>query len=93
MYRTSRWLNAISIFIDHTNELALLRELDFVSKIQKVKSYSRRAIVDEVSIDQQIVANSYGPSYGQIAQLNGHLVHEQGYKGQGRIIAVMDASL
>ena len=92
VYRTSRWLNAISIFIDHTNELALLRELDFVSKIQKVKSYSRRAIVDEVSIDQQIVANSYGPSYGQIAQLNGHLVHEQGYKGQGRIIAVMDAS-
>ena len=92
VYRTSRWLNAISVFIDHTNELALLRELDFVSKIQKVKSYSRRAIVDEVSIDQQIVANSYGPSYGQIAQLNGHLVHEQGYKGQGRIIAVMDAS-
>ena len=92
VYRTSRWLNAISVFIDHTNELALLRELDFVSKIQKVKSYSRRAIVDEVSTDQQIVANSYGPSYGQIAQLNGHLVHEQGYKGQGRIIAVMDAS-
>ena len=25
-----------SIFIDHTNELALLRELDFVSKIQNI---------------------------------------------------------
>ena len=78
--------------IEHKNDLALIRELDFVSKIQKVKSYSRINTVEELGFDQEIVANSYGPSFGQIAQLNGHLVHEQGYKGQGRIIAVMDAS-
>jgi subtilisin family serine protease len=92
VYRSSRWLNAISVFIEHKNDLALIRELDFVSKIQKVKSYSRKNAVEELGFDQEIVANSYGPSFGQIAQLNGHLVHEQGYKGQGRIIAVMDAS-
>ena len=92
VYRSSRWLNAISVIIEHKNDLVLISELDFVSKIQKVKSYYRRAIVDEVGFDQKVVANSYGPSYGQIAQLNGHLVHEQGHKGQGIIIAVMDAS-
>ena len=92
VYRSSRWLNAISVIIEHKNDLVLISELDFVSKIQKVKSYYRKAIVDEVGFDQKVVANSYGPSYGQIAQLNGHLVHEQGHKGQGIIIAVMDAS-
>jgi len=92
VYRSSRWLNAISVIIEHKNDLVLISELDFVSKIKKVKSYYRRAIVDEVGFDQKVVANSYGPSYGQIAQLNGHLVHEQGHKGQGIIIAVMDAS-
>ena len=92
VYRSSRWLNAISVFIEDKNELALISELDFVSKIQKVKSYSRINAIEELGLDLEIVANSYGPSFGQIAQLNGHLVHEQGYKGQGRIIAVMDAS-
>jgi subtilisin family serine protease len=37
-------------------------------------------------------ATPYGASYGQIAQLNGYLVHEQGHKGEGIVIAVMDAS-
>lgn len=92
VYRSSRWLNAISVFIEHKNDLELISELDFVSKIQKVKSYSRINALEELEFDKKIVANSYGPSFGQIAQLNGHLVHEQGYKGQGRIIAVMDAS-
>ena len=92
VYRSSRWLNAISVFIEHENDLRLISELDFVSKIQKVKSYSRINALEELGLDLEKSANSYGPSFGQIAQLNGHLVHEQGYKGQGRIIAVMDAS-
>ena len=92
VYRSSRWLNAISVFIEHKDDLRLISELDFVSKIQKVKSYSRINALEELGLDLEKSANSYGPSFGQIAQLNGHLVHEQGYKGQGRIIAVMDAS-
>ncbi len=33
----------------------------------------------------------YGDSYNQIAMLNGHLVHNQGYNGEGMTIAVLDA--
>jgi serine protease AprX len=33
----------------------------------------------------------YGPSYTQIHQLNGDVLHNLGYRGQGKVIAVLDA--
>jgi hypothetical protein len=34
---------------------------------------------------------NYGPSYTQIHQLNGDVLHNLGYRGQGMVIAVLDA--
>jgi hypothetical protein len=34
---------------------------------------------------------NYGPSFRQIQMLNGNLLHEQGFRGQGKVIAVLDA--
>lgn len=93
VYRESRWLNAVSIFFTGTEEISLLKDLDFVAKIEFVNSYSRIDIQQKDSfINHRFISNPYGPSYGQIKQLNGHLVHEQGYRGNGVLIAVMDAS-
>ena len=33
----------------------------------------------------------YGPSYDQIHLLNGDVLHNMGYRGQGKVIAVLDA--
>jgi hypothetical protein len=33
----------------------------------------------------------YGPSHGQIHLLNGDVLHNQGYRGQGMVIAIIDA--
>ncbi|MCX6244233.1 MAG: S8 family peptidase [Bacteroidetes bacterium] len=33
----------------------------------------------------------YGPSYNQIHMMNGDLLHNLGYRGQGKVIAVLDA--
>jgi serine protease AprX len=34
---------------------------------------------------------NYGPSHGQIHLLNGDILHNMGYRGQGKVIAVLDA--
>jgi len=34
---------------------------------------------------------NYGPSYAQIHQMNGDVLHNMGYRGQGKVIAVLDA--
>lgn len=93
VYRESRWLNAVSIIVNNHSDIAELRSLEFVDHIQKVKRYkSERPIVGERSDNEFIQNELYGPSFGQIAQLNGHFVHQEGYYGQGRTIAVIDAS-
>ena len=33
---------------------------------------------------------NYGPSFNQIHMLNGDLLHDMGYRGQGKVIAVLD---
>ena len=92
VYRESRWLNAISVSLSAPEEIADIKDMVFVKKVQKIKTYfNSESEVYNVS-NFSLVANAYGPSYGQLAQLNGHLVHEQGHKGEGIVIAVMDAS-
>ena len=38
-----------------------------------------------------LVDFNYGGSLNQIEMLNGHLLHQQNYTGQGKIVAIMDA--
>ena len=40
---------------------------------------------------RQAGAYNYGPSYNQIHMMNGDILHNQGYRGQGMVIAVLDA--
>ena len=91
IYRESRWLNAVSIQINETHNLKTIKELVFVKSVQKVKSYYREK-VETIQNNFVLDESDYGPSFGQIAQLNGHLLHEQGFKGAGKTIAVIDAS-
>lgn len=91
VHRQSKWLNAVSVFLNNQHDISELRALDFVKRVQKVKKF--KSEFPEVNADVQLVQNElYGPSFGQIAQFNGQYVHQQGYYGQGRTIAVMDAS-
>ena len=91
VYRESRWLNAVSVVVNSSNDLSKIKELPFVKSVTKVKSYFRET---PIQAEHNFESNDsdYGPSFGQIAQLNGHILHEQGYTGQGITIAVIDAS-
>lgn len=91
VYRHSRWLNAVSVFLDSDN-VQELRALPFVTKVRRVNSYKTSSPEVDNSFEFNDTETEYGPSFGQIAQLNGHLVHEQGFKGQGIKVAVIDAS-
>jgi hypothetical protein len=45
----------------------------------------------EPSSPGSIQSYNYGPSHGQIHLLNGDILHNLGYRGQGKVIAVLDA--
>ncbi len=93
IYSESRWLNAVSIYLTSPNDVNRIKQLPFVKSVNKVKTYFNKT--SDLNFDDYSLKHSnteYGPSFGQLAQLNGQVLHEQGFKGAGVTIAVIDAS-
>lgn len=94
----SKWLNALHIRGSQT-DIQALTLLNFVEKItfanHSLNSAGRISSANRISnVNKQLdiaTTFNYGNSANQIEMLNGHLLHEQNYTGQGKIIAIFDA--
>jgi len=91
---TSKWLNTATIYT--TNQI-LLDTLHKISFIKSIKSAKNNTIKDHQLIKLSPLLSKtyslfdYGESGKQISLHNGHVLHENGYLGQGITIAVIDA--
>jgi serine protease AprX len=95
----SKWLNALHVRGTQAN-IQLLGNLSFVSNIQFANSslnsrHSNQTLrANEITaVNKQLevlVDFNYGGSANQIQMLNGHLLHQQNYTGQGKMVAIMD---
>ncbi|MEE9165839.1 MAG: hypothetical protein V3U24_00030, partial [Candidatus Neomarinimicrobiota bacterium] len=91
----SRWLNAISVSAT-ADELTAISRLSFVSRIDPVLLYRKKVeLVEQFPVRQKVRSATkdsldYGLSGGQIRQMNCHLAHEAGYRGQGVIVLMLD---
>ena len=94
----SKWFNSITV---QTTDIGLLNSL---SSVSFVKSYSKKKQVinneninnkfDFVYSENNALKNTlmdYGSGANQIQMLNGHVLHNLGFQGQGMIIAIIDA--
>ena len=95
----SKWLNALHIRGTQTDIQALIG-LPFVNSVKfanhslnpggRIAQNSNK--IQSVNKQYEIeVAYNYGGSQNQIEMLNGHLLHQQNFTGQGKIIAVLDS--
>lgn len=57
----------------------VILQVDFSDLAKKNSDYNRNMMFE------------YGPSYRQINMLNGDSLHRLGYRGQGKVIAILDA--
>lgn len=94
----SKWLNAIHVRGSQT-DIQALTSLSFVNSIDFANKALNTRLVQpkdlkikkvEKKFEEQVMYN-YGGSNNQIEMLNGHLLHQQDYTGQGKIIAVLDS--
>ncbi|MBC5834281.1 S8 family serine peptidase [Flavobacterium sp. F372] len=95
----SKWLNALHIRGTQT-DIQALTALSFVNNVKFANhslnpggkfSQTPKAIKPvNKQYDVQVNYN-YGGSQNQIEMLNGHLLHQQNFTGQGKIIAVLDS--
>ncbi|MBI9033888.1 MAG: S8 family serine peptidase [Bacteroidales bacterium] len=99
-----KWFNTLIIIVDDQAIADQIAELDFVSSVVpankpewskgsgdkfdfEMKSIQEASIKSSSSIDEL----DYGMADNQIRMLNGQVLHNEGYKGEGMVIAVLDA--
>lgn len=97
----SKWLNTIAVYCPDSATAPQIENLPFVDSVVAIGSTALNT-VSSVSIPDNpvpMVQNvplstkddiNYGNGYEQIAIHNGHLLHAEGFHGEGMLIAVID---
>jgi len=85
----SRYLNAVSIEAARY-EIEAIRTLDFVARIDRVATYHRSFPGATGGRTLGTAADAYGPSKRQLEQIDVIPLHEDGFHGEGVLIAVLD---
>jgi subtilisin family serine protease len=102
----SKWMNGITVRIADTNQIAsTLQAIASLSCVKNTTAIKRIAqgnsqtqTNDKLSVPVLRIAegkantsSDYGYGYNQIHMLNGDYMHQQGFRGKGIQIAVLDA--
>ncbi|MCQ2213976.1 MAG: S8 family serine peptidase [Bacteroidaceae bacterium] len=98
---TSKWNNTVLVQVSDTSLISNVTALPFVSSARKVATYTKPPRVDKMAAVRKTILSAksdtiaeglpYGNATSQIVQLNGDKLHQQGFKGEGMTIAVVDA--
>lgn len=100
----TKWLNGVTIYTTSQSVLDDINALPYVESVAKMhdmynpikkayfenEEYGEKESSNEKS-SQKISSYDYGYAANQIEQLNGTMLHDQGFKGEGMVIAVLDA--
>ena len=90
VYRQSRWLNAVSCYLNDVS-LTEIKRLPFVIKVVPVKTNTLKPseTFDPPKLEKSVV-ESYGPSFNQNDMIGVPFAHEMGFHGEDVLIAVFD---
>ena len=93
----SKWVKTVVVHITDIEILSHLESLPFVDSLSCVwkgtlpeKNIIRMGMPFDSDVLQNDI-NSYGSGFTQIALNNGHLLHNEGFRGKGIAIALLDA--
>lgn len=92
----SKWFNAITIRTEDTEALAAVADLSFVQAVRSTRLLHGGDAPDKFRMplaggERGGDYDDYGPSYFQISQMNGQVLHAMEAKGQGMLIGVLDS--
>ncbi|MCB9032746.1 MAG: S8 family serine peptidase [Chitinophagales bacterium] len=92
----SKWLNLALFDIEDKAVITEIQQLSFVKQVQFIPSTTSNKSLEKLNTNNKTFNNArllYDDTltYGQIHQMNGDYLHDLGFNGQGKIIAVLDA--
>ena len=100
----TKWLNGVTVQTTDPGVIAAIEALPYVQVVSKspvtIVNESEKQFFTNESFNSNSPHSAnlkessffdYGPSYNQIHMLRGEEMHEMGYRGEGMVIAVLDA--
>jgi len=90
VHSRSKWMNGVTVLIPDSAKMSLVRALPFVKKVQYTGKVDVAARLTNRRKRYKSISD-YGTASTQITQLNGEYLHNQGFRGNGMQIAVLDA--
>jgi subtilisin family serine protease len=102
----SKWTNTVTVYCSEAPVRAAIAALPFVDSLVPVGRFSSMPFLkrsaEPLSFPNPLLQNTlqynalidsayYGSAFTQIAMHNGHLLHKAGFRGEGMLIAVIDA--
>lgn len=92
---SSKWLNGVTVILKNDTLAKQITGFSFVKECVLTKpvapSKSAVAKFEEATPVSGIDTSYYGYAVHQVGQLNGQFLHNNGFKGKGMLIAVLDA--
>jgi len=94
IHHTSKWLNAATVVADSLT-IAGIRALPFVQKTEYVGVHhppkaGKKKKGKSLEPNFEPLTNPYGYGVHQILMMNGHVLHLGGFKGEDKLVAVLD---
>lgn len=94
----SKWLNGVSVYTADASVVEAINALEFVSTVRNCPNDPEAQIRKEEWLAREQKASEstramygyYGGAETQITQLNGNVLHDNGYQGEGMVVAVLD---
>jgi len=99
-----KWLNTVTIYCPDSTKLPQLTLLPFVTDILPVANYNLDSLAPMAAVPEpeyspmmlnpfrdSVTSYDYGTGFAQIAIHNGQLLHNDGFRGEGMLIAIFDA--
>ena len=102
----TKWMNGVTVKITGNSVLQAVQALPYVSEVKLITYTYKRNKTGKTFFDNEIITPykdrgitttkgtsyyNYGEAYQQINLINGIPLHEMGYRGQGMVIAILDA--
>jgi len=103
----TRWLNGVTIKTTNPDVLDAINALPYVQQVRSLEEQPLRQLIKEkefFAVEEILPGQmpdfksatsaneyNYGSGFGQISQINGIQLHNEGFKGEGMVIAVLDA--
>ncbi len=100
VFQRSKWMNAAIVIVNNATQLTAINSLTCVLSSAPVGKYLKTKSEEELSetvtapsVKKQtnVTSYNYGPSFTQANQIGADCMHNEGYRGQGMVIAVIDA--